>query len=684
MAEILAPCGSPETLRAALRAGCSAVYLGGESFSARQNAVNFSDDEIEQAVFECHKRGVKLYRTINTALFDDQLEDCIRAVEHSAKVGVDGLITQDLALIEIVKKCCPKLPIHASTQMTVHTADGMEMTKELGFARTVLSRELPIPIIKRLSAMGIETEVFVHGALCMSVSGQCYMSAVIGSRSANRGLCAQACRLPCSAVGRDKNRYDLSLKDLSCYDIIGQLVGAGVSSLKIEGRMKRPEYAAMAVDCCKKALNGEGYDKQTLAGVFSRSGFTDGYLTGRIGREMFGYRQKEDVEAAAKALPKIHEIYRSEEKRGTIDIEISVRRGEPVQIKACDSRGVCAHAEGEIPQTAQNKAVNAELVQKQLSKLGDTIYTLGKISSHIDEELFVSPSELNRLRREVCERLDSARVDFNTKRVEFKRCDILPCEDIGAAEKTSIRVCTARTEQLSGIDPEAVEWCAVPLHMFEKAARIFPAEKLAVQMPRFTFDEDEQNARLEKAAGAGAIRILAANIAHIKAARRFGLDVHTDFGLNITNSVSLRVLKELGVRDAVVSFELKAAQIGRLKRSLPIGIFAYGRLPLMLTVNCPIMQAVGCKGCTHFVTDRTDRSFPVKCNKNNGYVEILNSEVLFLANRLDKFGGVDFFMLNFYDESADEAARIIAEYSQKIAPQKRSNTTAGLYFRGVL
>lgn len=684
MAEILAPCGSPEVLKAALRAGCDAVYLGGQCFSARQNAANFTDEDIEQAVYECHKRGVKLYRTINTVLFDEQLEDCMKAVEHSARAGVDGLITQDLALIPIVKKCCPQLPIHASTQMTVHTAEGVEITKELGFERTVLSRELPLDIIRRLADMGTETEVFVHGALCMSVSGQCFMSAVIGSRSANRGLCAQACRLPCSALGKNNDRYDLSLKDLSCLDMAGEMAKMGVTSLKIEGRMKRPEYTAMAVDCCKKALHGEEYDRQTLADVFSRSGFTDGYLTGKLGRDMFGYRQKEDAEASAKALPKIHEIYRYEDKRDRISFEVYIHADEAVRMTARDSHGISASCEGDIPQTAQNRAVDKELVTKQLSKLGDTIYTMGEVSADIGEGLFVSPAELNRLRREVCEALDKARARANTKDVPFKKCGITDFEEVPAIERPTVRVCISKLSQLEGIDPDKVEWVGVPLGLFERAAERFPTDKLAVHMPRFTFDEQGQEERLKKAVASGAKRLLATNIAHIRFARRYGLILHTDFGFNITNHAALGELKKLGAADAVLSFELKASQISRLKRALPAGIFAYGRLPLMLTVNCPIAQAVGCKKCTHRLTDRTGREFPVKCSKAEGYVEILNSDMLYIADRIDKFRNIGFYMLYLYNESAEDTARIIDEYLQLSKPRKTADTTGGLYFRGVL
>lgn len=680
--EVLAPCGSPETLTAALRAGCDAVYLGGEHFSARQNACNFSDEELEQAVAICHKQGVKVYLAVNTMIFDDQLEDCMSAVRHAAEIGVDALITQDLALVEIVKKCCPDLEIHSSTQMIIHTADGVEMSKRLGFSRAVLSRELPLEIIRELSQTDIETEVFVHGALCMSVSGQCYMSAVIGSRSANRGLCAQACRLPCSAV-RGRERYDLSLKDMSYFDSISDIAAAGVSSLKIEGRMKRPEYAAMSVDCCKKALAGEDYDRQTLADVFSRGGFTDGYLYHKLGREMFGTRQKEDVNASAKALPKVRELYRREYKRDTVSFRFTMQADKPCVLTAADGSGNCAQVCGDIPQTAQNKPTDGETVLRQLSKLGDTIYTLGKTEFDIGEGLFISPSRINALRRKVCEKLDGIRAERNTKRVKFVPADMLNFKTYEDGGYPKIRITAASLSQLEKVDFNEIELCGVPLELAQKAAENFPADKLMAVMPRFTFDENSQREKLKAVKSAGVTKMLAANIAHIKAAEDMGFELHLDYGFNLANSCALNAVKKLGAKDAVMSFELKAAQISRLKKPLPVGIFAYGRLPLMLTVNCPVSQAVGCKNCTGYVTDRTNREFPVICSKKQGYVEILNSEKLYLADKLDEFRGLDFITLNFTDENAGEVKKIISQYLLR-EKSENGKITRGLYFRGVM
>ncbi|MBQ8108093.1 MAG: U32 family peptidase [Ruminococcus sp.] len=680
MAEVLAPCGSPEVLRAVLRAGCDAVYLGGECFSARQNAVNFSDEEISQAVYECHKRGVKLYRTINTLVFDSQLDQLRAALKHCAQVGVDGIITQDLALIKLVRECCPDLPIHASTQMTLHTENGVKLAKELGFKRAVLARELPLETIGRLSKLGIETEVFIHGALCMSVSGQCYMSAIIGSRSANRGLCAQACRLPCSAVKGEKERCDLSLKDLSGLDHAAALDKLGVSSLKIEGRMKRPEYAAMAVDSTKKALAGQPYDLKTLAEVFSRGGFTDGYLTGKRGKAMFGFRSKEDAQASARAFPKIHELYRYEDKRDTADLHFTLKKDFPARLEMSDSSGLSVTVTGELPQQAQKKSTDAETVIRQLKKLGNTIYTPGAITCEIDEGLFFSPSVINSMRRDAAKMLDDLRAERNTRTAAFKY--ISPhMESIPTQAAPKLRAAVSRLSQLSAIDPHGVELVSVPLSLAQKAVGIFPVQKLSLLMPRFTFDESSQLSRLKAAKALGYKHLTATNLAHLVPGRELGFELHTGFGFNITNSPALSVLHQLGAADATCSFELMLSQIAALKKPLPIGIIAYGRLPLMLTVNCPIAQAVGCKNCKRCLTDRTDRVFPVACSKKEGYVEILNSDRLYLADKQKEIRNVDFLTLLFTDESPEETARVINAYREKLPP--KGNITRGLYFRGV-
>ena len=361
--EILAPAGSMETLRAALRAGAQAVYIGGKRFSARSSAVNFSPDEIAEAAELCHRYGAKLDLAVNTVISDSEAAEFCEYIKTAARNGVDAFIVQDWGCAELIRRCVPDAVLHGSTQMSVHTAAGAAMLRKLGFARVVPARELDRETISRICATGIETEIFVHGALCMSVSGQCYMSAMMGSRSANRGCCGQACRLPFSAVG-NKDRSALSLKDLSLLPCARELADMGVDSFKIEGRMKRPEYVASAVHELKAALEGGAPDMKLLRGVFSRSGFTDGYYKGKR-QDMFGVREKDDVISAHELIPKIHELYRFERKAYTIDIHAVIKDGQPVSLTAvCGDLSACT--EGDIPEKAHSRPTDMAALEKQL------------------------------------------------------------------------------------------------------------------------------------------------------------------------------------------------------------------------------------------------------------------------------------------------------------------------------
>ena len=686
-AEILAPCGSFEALEAALRSGCDAVYLGGEKFSARQNAANFTDEQLKEAVRLCHLRGVKVYQAINTVVFDEQLEECKKAVKFAAEIGVDGLITQDLTLVKICRECCPDLEYHASTQMTIHSESGVKMAKKLGFSRAVLSRELPEHTIKDLTTLGIETEVFVHGALCMSVSGQCYMSALIGSRSANRGLCAQACRLPAQGdkITKGQERYALSLKDMSYVDKLQRLEKDGVSSLKIEGRMKRPEYVAAAVNCCKNSLENKPYDLKALEAVFSRGGFTDGYYNGRLGREMFGTSQKEDVSATARILPELHELYRRCEKRTKAFFTIKLQESSQAELSLRDSEGNTVTVYGDIPQKALKKACDSDYVKKQLSKLGDTIYEFGGLEAAIGKDLAYPASALNDLRRQAVEKLDQKRIDFFTHTADFTDKALADLPTLPKAyEHKKIRIMLSKLSQLEGVDLDKAELVGVPIEIASEAVKIVSDKnKLMIIMPRFTFDEKALCEKLSAAKEAGITKMLAMNIGHCLIANDLGFELHAGYSFNLCNSAALDEVKKLGAKDCTVSFELKASQIEKLKKPIEIGFVAYGRLPLMLTANCPIRNDMGCKNCKGKLFDRTGREFPVRCPKGRDCAEILNSDILYLADKLTDFDNADYMELHFYEENAHRINEIIKAYSGERGA-KPENATNGLYYRGVL
>ena len=426
--EILAPAGSMETLCAAIRSGADAVYAGGKRFSARSSASNFTDEELAEAVRLCHLYGAKLDLAVNTVISDDETNDFCTFIKYAASIGVDAFIVQDWGCAELIRKCVPDAVLHASTQMSVHTAAGARLLKALGYERVVPARELDKAVIEKICREDIEVEVFVHGALCMSVSGQCYMSAFIGSRSANRGCCGQACRLPFSAV-KKRDRASLSLKDLSLIPRVQELASIGVDSLKIEGRMKRPEYAASAVHELSEALSGNSPDMQLLRGIFSRGGFTDGYFTGKR-QDMFGVREKDDVTAARTLIPKIHELYRYERHVHPVDIHAEIHSGEPVRITA-SCGGITAEISGEVPAQALNRPTDVETAVKQLSKLGDTVFFPGNITANVEHELFVPAGKLNELRRELMDKLAQLVTEQNTHK--FTITDYVP--ELAAASR---------------------------------------------------------------------------------------------------------------------------------------------------------------------------------------------------------------------------------------------------------
>lgn len=671
--EILAPAGNMESLVSALRSGADTVYIGGKKFSARNNALNFSTDEISEALTVCHKYGAKLYLAVNTIIADDEMYDFCKYIKSTAKMGIDGYIVQDLGAVYIIKKAVPDAVLHASTQMSVHTAVGTHMLKELGFARVVPARELSADTLEKICKEDIETEVFVHGALCMSVSGQCYMSAVMGSRSANRGCCGQACRLPFSAVGVS-DRNALSLKDLSLLNHAEKLMQIGVDSLKIEGRMKRPEYTASASNELKKALDGEIPDIELLRDIFSRGGFTDGYFTGKR-CNMFGIREKENVISAKQIFPKIHELYRSERAVHRVDFYAEIKSGKPISIKAvCGD--ISAQITGEVPDNAKKSPVDYDYIKKQFSKLGDTVFYFGNLTADIDDGLFISAGRLNELRRNIIEKLAENIVDKNTPK--YTITDYIPQKNgryITVIGRTPMRTFCRTAEQAVSAN-ELSEYLVIPEKIItENLLNIIPAKKIIVSPSRFIVDEEKLILRLTELKKLGLNHLLCHTIDTVAIGKKLGFRLHGNFSLNVFNSFSAEYLKNLGLEDFIFSIEATTAQFRTLCTDIPVGAVIYGRLPLMLTRNCPVKNEIGCKNCTGYIIDRTARKLPVACFGD--YVEILNSDILYMTDKIHELSGISFAVVMLYDEDAEQTKAVLSG----IKPDK--NITRGLYYRGV-
>ena len=670
-----------ETLIAALRTGADAVYAGGKKFSARNNAANFSDSQLEDAVRLCHLYGAKLYLAVNTVIADNEAEAFRDHILHSSKIGVDGYIVQDHGAADIIKCAVPDAVLHASTQMSVHTAAGTELLKKLGYSRVVPARELDKYTLKKISGVGLETEVFVHGALCMSVSGQCYMSAMMGSRSANRGCCGQACRLPCSASGK-KDTAALSLKDLSLLPVIDELVAAGADSLKIEGRMKRPEYVASAVSELKKALGGMPPDMLLLKGIFSRSGFTDGYFTGDRS-SMFGKREKEDVTAAQELIPKIHELYRSERQVHIVNFFVTVKAGQPAAVKAVCGN-ISAEVTGDVPAAAKNRPTDIEAAARQLSKLGDTVFTAGNISGDIGDGLFIPAGKLNEMRRQLTDKLSQLMIKHNTP-VYTLSGNLPELPVISRKPNISplpLRVLCFTPEQARTAADENVQFIIPGGDMCFSEEKLTAAglldipDKVILSPPRFITDEDKLIQKLIHMRSLGFSRLLCHTYDHIAVGKKLGFKLHGNFTLNLYNSYSAEKLRDIGLEDCAVSFEMKLSQINSLRTSLPLGAAVCGRLPLMLTRNCPVKNEVGCRNCTGHIIDRTGRELPVHCEKD--YVEILNTDTLFMLDRLSGTDNLSFGLVLLYNnENADETKLLLSGKSPA------GNITRGLYYRGI-
>ncbi len=684
--ELLLPAGEMASVIAAVQNGADAVYLGGVRFSARQNAKNFDEAALEEAVSYCHARGVKVYQTLNTLIFDGQMPLVRESIRLACRLGIDALIVQDWGVLALARETAPELLLHASTQMTVHTPAGAQMLKEMGASRVVLARELSEQEIREIvQQVEIETEVFVHGALCMSVSGQCYLSGMIGGRSGNRGNCAGTCRLPFSADG--KPGHALSLKDLCLAGQVERLAEIGVTSLKVEGRMKRPEYVAAAAAAYSNAAEGEAPDLDTLQAVFSRSGFTNGYFTAQRGREMFGFRQKEDVLAATGSLLKsLENSYRKEKGRIPLSWELELQAGRPARLAGQDGDGFRAEAAGPIPEPARNRPASRESLARSLGKLGGSIFWMQGCRIQLDEGLMLPVSALNDLRRQVCAGIQAQR---EQKRPHPFREEI-PLDALAASRQPSdqaprLRARFARFSQLSPETLNGLDYYSLPLdEVCGHSAELFPdRNRLLVEPDRVCFGrEPEIRARLAELRAEGFSQLLCGNIAHVKLARELGWDAFGGVFLNCSNSLSAAELARLGVRDLTLSFELNRADLLRLAAPVPRGFLGYGRLPLMVFRNCPVRSHFSCRDCSssRALTDRMGKIFPVICGRKQ-YAELLNCHPLELSDRLDEFQGMDSCTLYFTVESREQVQAVLERYRSALPPE--GEFTRGLYFRNV-
>ena len=685
--EILAPVGNEEMLRAAVFSGADAVYLGFSGFNARTSANNFDADTLKDAVRFCHARGVAVHVALNTTVYGGELPALEAAIRAVAASGADAVICQDLAVATLIGRIAPQLPRHGSTQMSVHSLQGALELKELGFTRVVLARELSLPEVEHITKhCGIETECFVHGALCMCVSGQCYMSAFLGGRSGNRGSCAGPCRLPFEAnalpEGKPGRLHHLSLKDNSVIDKLDQLQALGVASAKIEGRLRTPEYVAAAVSACLAGREGRAYDRDLLKNAFSRSGFTSGYLDGKIDGTMFGVRSEADAEQTKKTLPMLRELYRRERSRVPVKMKLEIEEGgEKLTVMDADGNKAFAYGDAE-PQPARTDPT--ESLHRSLAKTGGTPFAASAEDITVEMDggpWFVPGSAVNELRREALDALLKKREVLRPWPTTDEHVPALPLRTLPS--RRTLRARFENWEQVPERVLDGIEYLILPIAQADRVPREWRAKTL-LELPRVMFGrlEEDTARRIAATQDAGFAGYEVSNIAHLRLCR--GLPMSGSFGLNITNQLAAQFYADNGLGSMLILPEVKDGDISTIEpthdgRSVPTGVLVYGHMPLMVTRACPLQNIHDCAHCdkTGVLTDRKAKKFPVRCGL--GVRTIYNPVPIYMG---DKPGAltVDYGVAYFTLESREEAAQIL-DMIRTHAPFE-GDFTRGLYFKG--
>lgn len=685
--EILAPVGNEEMLRAAVFSGADAVYLGFSGFNARTSANNFDADTLKDAVRFCHARGVAVHVALNTTVYGGELPALEAAIRAVADSGADAVICQDLAVATLIGKIAPQLPRHGSTQMSVHSLQGALELKELGFTRVVLARELSLPEVEHITKhCGIETECFVHGALCMCVSGQCYMSAFLGGRSGNRGSCAGPCRLPFEAnplpEGKPGRLHHLSLKDNSVIDKLDKLQALGVASAKIEGRLRTPEYVAAAVSACLAGREGRAYDRDLLKNAFSRSGFTSGYLDGKIDGTMFGVRSEADAEQTKKTLPMLRELYRRERSRVPVKMKLEIEEGgEKLTVMDADGNKAFAYGDAE-PQPARTDPTDS--LHRSLAKTGGTPFAVADADITVEMDggpWFIPGSAVNELRREALDSLLKKREVLRPWPTTEEHVPALPLRTL--PPKRTLRARFESWEQVPERALDGIEYLILPIAQADRVPREWRAKTL-LELPRVMFGKLEEDTarRIASTQDAGFAGYEVSNIAHLRLCR--GLPMSGSFGLNITNNVAAQFYADNGLSSLLILPEAKDSDISTIApthdgKPVPTGVLVYGHMPLMITRACPLQNIHDCAHCdkTGVLTDRKAKKFPVRCGL--GVRTIYNPVPIYMG---DKPGAltVDYGVAYFTLESRDETAKIL-EMIRTHAPFE-GDFTRGLYFKG--
>lgn len=689
--EILSPAGDFECLTAAVNCGADAVYLGGAAFSARANAANFDNDTLRSAVDFAHLRGVKVYVALNTLILDSEIKSAFDFIKYCCSIGVDALIVQDLGIAYIIGRYFPDFRIHASTQMTIHNLDGVKAAAKIGFRRVVLSRELSYDEIEYITKnTDTEIEVFSHGALCMCYSGQCLMSSLLGGRSGNRGACAQPCRLPYTVLGADgrpmgeENKYYMSLKDLCLIDDIDRLRDIGVTSLKTEGRMKNKEYVALVTHMYDKYRRGGKVaceDKEMLENIFSRSGFTNGYVYDKTGAHMLN-KDKNNDNIYRDIRPEVEryaESLLSAPRTIGAECRVKIKSGELPEIELAhgEYRALCR---GDKPvETAQKVATDKERIISQIKKLGGTPFHAGEISCEIDDNINIPIKTVNELRRNAADKLaDKLCASFRRKSDAVFEDEIFKTPQREPLMSASVvSAAQARAAYDAGFDRIYIgcDTYLAERDFFDENRDVF-----ALMMPTI-----ERDGRKHDVPDCGLGSVCISNISQL--GKFTGKHIIANFTMNVFNKYSAAMLAKLGADEICVSAELTLAQIEHIQSPVPIETVVYGRLPLMTLRNCLIKSAsgkCGCKDNLFFLKDRKNACFPVKSDRQSCTNTVYNSVPVYLGDRINELrhSGIGTYRFIFTTESPSDIADILRMYQNR-EKYPSAAFTRGHWYRGV-
>ena len=702
--ELLAPAGTREALDAAIHAGADAVYFGGSRFNARMSADNFDDRAMEDAIRTCAFWGVKSNITLNTLPTERELPDVLRYAEKLAVWGADAIICADLGTAALIHRYFPSVELHASTQCAGHNADAARFFAALGFSRMVAARELSFADLSTICRESpIETELFIHGAMCVSQSGGCLFSSLVGGRSGNRGACAQPCRLPYrmetdkpSSPGKKRTAprdeaedFPLSLRDNCLASHIPQLLQLGAASLKIEGRMKSPAYVTGVVRIYRRLLDeGRAATKEelrALSDLFSRGGgFTDNYFRGTTGRVMRGIRTEAD-KAATTAAEREISSGRPIVRRIPCDMTFVCRENEPTEL-TLSANGERVTVQGTVPETAVSRAVTAEELQKNLTKLGSTPFAAGNVQISLDGGLMLPMSAVNALRRDAAEALES--------RLRGKTVPAVPHPDalyasLNAKKDGAFRGTSAYPKQASFLFADRIPALArtvydiiyLPLHTFAAdPSAALDRGVSGVVLPPVIFDSEWNavDAMMAKASDAGIRHALVCNVGHIEHAKKHGFFLHGDQRLNIWTAESADVYADSALTDILLSPELTPPQMRDLASVLPHGIITYGRLPMMTLQRCIIREHIGdapavsdrdnpCRYCdSHPISvmrDRKNMCFAITRTYPHRNI-IHNASPLYMADKQEDISRIApaFIHHIFTTETAAQAEAVIRAY----------------------